>query len=67
MAIQAKDGVVDNDKDVVDAVIDNVTARVIADEKSFLFLHIHDIPIVQWFKEQSEMNHTPNYPLCIKR
>ena len=31
---------------------DNVTAQVIADEKRFLFLHINDIPIAQWLKEQ---------------
>ena len=31
---------------------DNVTAQVIRDEKRFLFLHINDIPIAQWFKEQ---------------
>ena len=31
---------------------DNVTAQVIADEKRFLFLHINDMPIAQWFKEQ---------------
>ena len=31
---------------------DNVTAQVIRDEKRFLFLHIDDTPITQWFKEQ---------------
>ena len=34
------------------ALADNVTAQVIVDEKRFLFLHINDIPIAQWFKEQ---------------
>ena len=34
------------------ALADNVTAQVIADEKRFLFLHINETPIVQWFKEQ---------------
>ncbi|MBO5592347.1 MAG: mobilization protein, partial [Prevotella sp.] len=34
------------------ALADNVTAKVIVDEKRFLFLHINDTPIVQWFKEQ---------------
>jgi len=31
---------------------DNVTAQVIRDENRNLFLHINEIPIVQWFKEQ---------------
>lgn len=31
---------------------DNVTAQVIRDEKRFLFLHINNTPITQWFKEQ---------------
>jgi len=34
------------------ALADNVTAQVIRDEKRFLFLHINDTPIAQWFKEQ---------------
>ena len=34
------------------ALANNVTAQVIADEKRFLFLHINETPIVQWFKEQ---------------
>ena len=34
------------------ALADNVTAQVIKDEKRFLFLHINDTPIAQWFKEQ---------------
>ena len=37
------------------AFADNVTAQVIADEKRFLFLHINETPIVQWFKEQFEL------------
>ena len=31
---------------------DNVTAKVIRDEKRNLFLHINETPIAQWFKEQ---------------
>lgn len=31
---------------------DNVTAHVIMDEKRNLFLHINQMPIMQWFKEQ---------------
>ena len=31
---------------------DNVTAKVIMDEKRFLFLHINDTPIIQWFLEK---------------
>ena len=31
---------------------DNVTAKVIMDEKRFLFLHINDTPIIQWFVEK---------------
>lgn len=34
------------------ALADNVMAQVIMDEKRFLFLHIDDTPITQWFKEQ---------------
>lgn len=34
------------------ALADNVTAQVIRDEKRNLFLHINQIPITQWFKEQ---------------
>jgi len=34
------------------ALANNVTAQVIKDEKRFLFLHINDIPIAKWFKEQ---------------
>ena len=34
------------------ALADNVTAQVIRDEKRFLFLHINEMPIAQWFKEQ---------------
>ena len=34
------------------ALADNVTAQVIMDKKRNLFLHINDMPIVQWFKEQ---------------
>jgi predicted ribosome quality control (RQC) complex YloA/Tae2 family protein len=34
------------------ALADNVTAQVIVDEKRFLFLHINDMPIGQWFKER---------------
>ena len=31
---------------------DNVTAKVIMDEKINLFLHINETPIAQWFIEQ---------------
>ena len=31
---------------------DNVTAQVIMDEKRYLFLHINETPIAQWFKEK---------------
>ena len=34
------------------ALADNVMAQVIRDEKRNLFLHINQIPITQWFKEQ---------------
>ncbi|MBQ9657005.1 MAG: plasmid recombination protein [Prevotella sp.] len=34
------------------ALANNVTAQVIVDEKRFLFLHINNTPIAQWFKEQ---------------
>ena len=34
------------------ALADNVSAQVIRDEKRNLFLHINEIPIAQWFKEQ---------------
>jgi len=34
------------------ALADNVTAQIIRDEKRFLFLHINETPIAQWFKEQ---------------
>ena len=30
----------------------NVTVQMIRDEKRNLFLHINQIPIAQWFKEQ---------------
>lgn len=34
------------------ALADNVSAQVIRDEKRNLFLHINEMPITQWFKEQ---------------
>ncbi len=34
------------------ALANNVTAQVIVNEKRFLFLHINNLPIAQWFKEQ---------------
>ena len=34
------------------ALANNATAQVIRDEKRNLFLHINEIPIAQWFKEQ---------------
>ena len=34
------------------ALANNVTAKIIMDEKHFLFLHINGTPITQWFKEQ---------------
>jgi hypothetical protein len=34
------------------ALADNVSAQVIRNEKRNLFLHINEIPIAQWFKEQ---------------
>ena len=34
------------------ALADNVSARVIRDEKRNLFLHINQTPIAQWFREQ---------------
>lgn len=34
------------------ALADNVTAKVIRNEKRDLFLHINQTPIAQWFKEQ---------------
>ena len=34
------------------ALVDNVTAQVIMDEKRNLFLNINETPIDQWFKEQ---------------
>ena len=34
------------------ALANDVTAQVIRDEKRNLFLHINEMPITQWFKEQ---------------
>ena len=34
------------------ALANNVTAKVIRDEKRNLFLHINETPIAQWLKEQ---------------
>ena len=34
------------------ALADNVSAQVIRDEKCNLFLHINQMPIAQWFREQ---------------
>ena len=34
------------------ALANNVMAQVKVDEKRFLFLHINETPIAQWFKEQ---------------
>ena len=34
------------------ALADNVSAQVIRDEKRNLFLHINQMPIAQWFREQ---------------
>jgi len=34
------------------ALADNVSAQVIRNEKRNLFLHINQMPIVQWFREQ---------------
>ena len=34
------------------ALANNVMAQVIMDEKRNLFLHINEIPIAQWFREQ---------------
>ena len=46
---------------------DNVTAQVIADEKRFLFLHINDIPIAQWFKEQFGIGQSESQRKGIRR
>jgi len=37
------------------ALADNVSAQVIMDEKRNLFLHINQMPIAQWFREQLEI------------
>ena len=34
------------------ALADNVTAQVKMDKKRTLFLHINQMPIAQWFREQ---------------
>ena len=34
------------------ALANNVSAQVIRDEKRNLFLHINQMPIMQWFREQ---------------
>ena len=34
------------------SLADNVSAQVIMDEKRNLFLHINQMPIAQWFREQ---------------
>jgi len=34
------------------ALADKVTAQVVRDEKRNLFLHINQMPITQWFREQ---------------
>ena len=46
---------------------DNVTAQVIADEKRFLFLHINDIPIARWFKEQFGIGKSESQRKGIRR
>lgn len=38
------------------ALADNVSAQVIRDEKRNLFLHINQMPIAQWFREQFKIN-----------
>ena len=34
------------------ALAENVSAQVIRDEKRNLFLHINQMPLAQWFREQ---------------
>lgn len=48
------------------ALANNVTAQVIADEKRFLFLHITETPIVQWFKEQFGIGQSKKQFLRLK-
>ena len=48
------------------ALANNVTAQVIADEKRFLFLHINETPIVQWFKEQFGIGQSKKQFLRLK-
>ena len=42
------------------ALADNVSAQVIKDEKRNLFLHINQMPIVQWFREQFGLSEKEN-------
>ena len=49
------------------ALADNVSARVIRDEKRNLFLHINQTPIAQWFKEQFRIGQSESQRKGIRR
>ena len=49
------------------ALVDNVTAQVIRDEKRNLFLYINETPIAQWFKEQFGMGQSESQRKGIRR
>ena len=49
------------------ALADNVSARVIRDEKRNLFLHINQTAIAQWFKEQFRIGQSESQRKGIRR
>ena len=49
------------------ALAKNVMAQVIRDEKRFLFLHINETPIAQWFKEQFGIGQSETQKKGIRR
>lgn len=49
------------------ALVDNVTAQVIRDEKRNLFLYINETPIAQWFKEQFGIGQSESQRKGIRR
>ncbi|MBP3834641.1 MAG: hypothetical protein J6E45_01805 [Prevotella sp.] len=49
------------------ALADNVSTRVIRDEKRNLFLHINQTPIAQWFKEQFRIGQSESQSKGIRR
>lgn len=45
----------------------NVTAQVIRDDRRFLFLHINNTPVAQWFKEQFGLGQSETQKKGIRR